>query len=393
LQSVEKDRHDRIVRFKFAGVDELSQPKSADLIAQLTGRSTNLLLLDQDRRIIQRARHTNVPGQQPGDIYRAPGDRSEAPAPARAGKLLEHLRGRQGSLSLSEAADAFFTSQLQQKTLAHQVAAARAALRKKLSRQEKLLHQLEQDLESHANLEEQKRLGDLLLANVSTAKRLGKRVAIIDYFADEAPTIEIELDESVSLPEEAARRFALYARSKRAVSQINTRKDEVIGRLRELELERESLEKDIAAGHPVTTPLPSVPSAGGIRKPGQKIPGARRYLSSDGLEILVGRTARDNDQLTFKIARPNDLWLHAADYGGSHVLVRNSSRKPLPHRTLIEAAQLAAWFSQARKDPKVDVHYTERKFVNKIKGGKPGLVRLQRFKTITVEPKEVGSRQ
>jgi predicted ribosome quality control (RQC) complex YloA/Tae2 family protein len=115
-------------------------------------------------------------------------------------------------------------------------------------------------------------------------------------------------------------------------------------------------------------------------------------LSADGFEILVGRTANDNDHLTFKIARPNDLWLHAGDYGGSHVVVRNATRKEVPQRTLIEAAQLAAYFSQAKKNPKADVHYTERKFVSKIKGAKPGLVRLQRFKNLTVAPKEAGTR-
>jgi len=120
----------------------------------------------------------------------------------------------------------------------------------------------------------------------------------------------------------------------------------------------------------------------------KKIPGTRSYLSSDGFEILVGRTARDNDYLTFKVAKPNDLWLHTGDYSGSHVVVRNATRKDVPHRTLIEAAQLAAQFSRARKDPKVDVHYTQRKFVSKPKGAVPGLVRMMRFKNITVEPKE-----
>ena len=102
----------------------------------------------------------------------------------------------------------------------------------------------------------------------------------------------------------------------------------------------------------------------------------------------MGRTARDNDYLTFKVAKPNDLWLHTGDYSGSHVVVRNATRKDVPHRTLVEAAQLAAQFSQARKDPKVDVHYTQRKFVSKPKGAVPGLVRMMRFKNITVEPKE-----
>jgi len=84
--------------------------------------------------------------------------------------------------------------------------------------------------------------------------------------------------------------------------------------------------------------------------------------------------------------------LHAADYPGSHVVVRNTSRKEIPHRTLIEAAQLAAYFSRAKKDPKVTVHYTQRKFLSKPKGAAPGLVQLLRFKSITVAPAEVAQR-
>jgi predicted ribosome quality control (RQC) complex YloA/Tae2 family protein len=399
LQSLEKDPSDRIVRFEFAGADELGEPKRSRLLAQLTGRSANLLLLDHDHRIIQTARPTDVAGQQIGNTYSAPAGESGPPAASRESKLFGFLRARDPSWSLSQAADDYFTSLLEQKAFANQVAAARAEIRRKLTQQQKLLRQLESDLKTHANAAEQKRLGDLLLANLSTAERRGNRVSLIDYFADGAPQIEIELDESVSLPDEATRRFGLYSRSKRAVSQITSRIDEVRARLSELESEQQSLEQELAANR-LPVPLQSLkslksappPSAAGIRKSTQKIRGTRRYLSSDGIEILVGRTARDNDHLTFKIARPNDLWLHAADYGGSHVVIRHGAKKPVPHRTLIEAAQLAAWFSQAKKDPKVDVHYTERKFVSKIKGAKPGLVRLQRFKNLTVEPKEAGTR-
>ena len=135
--------------------------------------------------------------------------------------------------------------------------------------------------------------------------------------------------------------------------------------------------------------LKTPPSRSGKKQEApQALTGMRRYLSSDGYEVIVGRTARDNDQLTFRVARPNDLWLHAGDYPGSHVIVRNSSRSDIPHRTIIEAAQLAAKFSQARKDSKVDIHYTRRKFLTKPKGSAPGLVRMSNFKTITVEPGE-----
>src|SRR5207253_1091467 len=153
-------------------------------------------------------------------------------------------------------------------------------------------------------------------------------------------------------------------------------------------LEKIIAERDEAALEKFTAKKSAPTARGSNQKTEKKIPGTRSYLSSDGFEILVGRTARDNDHLTFKVAKPNDLWMHTGDYSGSHVVVRNATRKDVPHRTVIEAAQLAAHFSRARKDPKVDVHYTQRKFVSKPKGGAPGLVRMTRFKNITAEPKE-----
>jgi len=169
--------------------------------------------------------------------------------------------------------------------------------------------------------------------------------------------------------------------------------------LAETELRLEQLgaaieSRDLKALTEFVEPRPKAPSRG-IKQSGKQstaLPGMRRYRSSDGYEVVVGRSARDNDQLTFKVARPNDLWLHAGDYPGSHVIVRNAKREEVPHRTIIEAAQLAAKFSQASKDSKVTVHYTPRKFISKPKGAAPGLVRMSSFRSITVEPGEVMER-
>jgi predicted ribosome quality control (RQC) complex YloA/Tae2 family protein len=86
------------------------------------------------------------------------------------------------------------------------------------------------------------------------------------------------------------------------------------------------------------------------------------------------------------VAGSLDSWLHAADYPGSHVIIRNPNRKEIPQLTLLEAAQLAAFYSSGKTQPKAAVHYTQKKFVNKPKGAAPGLVRLASFKTILVEP-------
>lgn len=114
--------------------------------------------------------------------------------------------------------------------------------------------------------------------------------------------------------------------------------------------------------------------------------GARPFVSSDGFEILVGKKAADNDFLTFRIARSLEMWLHAADYPGSHVIICNPQKKEIPDRTLIEAAELAAFYSDARDQPKAAVHYTQRKFVNKPRKASPGLVSLASHRTIMVKP-------
>jgi len=394
VRSVQKDAEDRVVRFAFAGHDELGRAIEHTLVAQLTGRSANLFLLDRLGVIVHRARPTRNPGQQVGETYERPQGQTERQTAKEDSELLKLIRSGRFE-SPSAAADAYFSSLLSQQTFDARAGTARAELRKKISQQKKLLQQLQKDLASHTDAEQQKRLGDLLLANLSTAKRTGNQVVLIDYFADDATSIDLEIDENLTLQEEAARRFALYSRSKRAVKQIGSRIEAVSAEVAQLESQLGTLEEIIARRDDAA--LEALTTAGSVRpastgrskkKEEKKIPGTRRYLSSDGFEILVGRASRDNDHLTFKVAKPNDLWLHAADYGGSHVVVRNSTRKEIPHRTIIEAAQLAAQFSQARKDPKVDVHYTQRKFLSKPKGSAPGLVRLSRFKNITVEPKE-----
>jgi predicted ribosome quality control (RQC) complex YloA/Tae2 family protein len=238
---------------------------------------------------------------------------------------------------------------------------------------------------------------------------------VTDYFAEGAPTIELEIDEHASLPEEAARRFARYTKARRAALETTARLADLNAELAALDERRRQLEGIISARDAAaleafgetaaTRDAKATRAAAGARQGGgagkdarrtkaqvkaaESIAGARRYRSSDGYEILVGRAAKDNDQLTFKVARSHDLWLHAADYPGSHVIVRNPARgADVPHRTIIEAAQLAAHFSHAKRDAKVSVHYTPRKFLSKPKGAAPGLVRMSSFRSLLVEPRE-----
>jgi predicted ribosome quality control (RQC) complex YloA/Tae2 family protein len=388
LLAVHKDEQERIVRLSFRGDEETGETHQHVLVAQLTGRSANLLLLDEEGIVLHTLRSLKGEGQQVGTEY--------APPPTAAQESPIESTLQKGSFaSLSAAADAFYQDLEANRAFDAQAAGARARLRQEIARLKKLRRHLESDLAGHGEPEQHKRLGDLLLANIATAERQGNQVRVTDFYAVGSPIIEIEVDEHTTLQDEAGRFFALYSKAKRAKQQIAVRIKESDEKLEELKRLETVLEEIVVARDDValTKLIQQSAKKKGLAAPkkeqlAEKIPGVRRYLSSDGYEVLVGRGAKDNDHLTFRVARAYDLWLHSADYPGSHVIVRNPKRQEVPHRTLIEAAQLAAKFSQAGSDAKVNVHHTQRKFVSKIKGGAPGLVRLSSFKTITVQPAE-----
>ncbi len=393
LQSLVKDSNERVVRFSFLVEDDLGDSHNKVLVAHLTGRSANLLLLDSEARILQAWRNPRDEGQKIGDTYGPPLPQTKTADARTSSHPSETPIVREGAVTISETADKYY----RELAAAHEFdRVARdlvARLRKEITKRKKLQTNLEKDLSAHGNPDEHKRLGDLLLANIGSATRTGSKVALTDYYAEGAPIIEIEIDENATLPEAANVYFARYTKAKRAVEALGTRLIQLEHELEELDEKRVRLEvavgnRDIAALAEFAGRKTAANPVRKKQKAPEALPGLRRYVSSDGYEVLVGRTARDNDRLTFQVAKPNDLWLHAGDYPGSHVIVRNSSRKDIPHRTIIEAAQLAAKFSQASKDSKVNIHYTRRKFLTKPKSSAPGLVRLSNFKTITVEPGE-----
>lgn len=401
LLSVTKDGSERIVRFSFVVEDEVGETKNPTIIAQLTGRSANLFLLDGKQRITFALRPPQGQGQQIGEEYQPP----ESPGQKlnREGGIRRSIQAREedriekGSFpSLSAAADDYYSRLALEQHFSSRVKSLKDHLRREIAQRTKLRTNLKQDLAAHGNAEQHKRMGDLLLANIATARREGNNVSLSDYYSEGLPVIEIELDEHTSLQGEAARYFARYTRAKRAEEEIAERLiplDKEIGKLQKKQAQLET----IITSHDETALSIFEETKKGVSKKSdkqtrskkaEKLPGVRRYLSSDGYEVLVGRAAQTNDNLTFRVARPHDLWLHAADYPGSHVIIRNQTRSEVPHRTIIEAAQLAAKFSQAGKDAKVTIHYTARKFLSKPKGAAPGLVRMSSYRTIIVQPGE-----
>jgi predicted ribosome quality control (RQC) complex YloA/Tae2 family protein len=216
---------------------------------------------------------------------------------------------------------------------------------------------------------------------------------VTDYFGEQPKDVEVPLDSTISLRENIDRMFKRHQKAGRGKGIVAQQLAEIRNKRSALEENTKRLQaiKDWDTWLAIASKLPKVgdahPAAGG-RSVSDVETRKFRTINVDEREIIVGRTARENDELTFDVAAPEDFWFHVADYSGSHVIVRNPRKdKDLEESVLIKAAQLAAYFSQARNSSRVEVHYTKRKHVSKPRRAKPGLVRLIEFKSIKVEPK------
>lgn len=299
--------------------------------------------------------------------------------------------------TLSDASDEYYGARARAKEFQDRLNGVRRSLADEIKKRRSIIKAIEADRRRFEDPERLKRFGDLLLANLATARLEGSAARVVDYYDPEQPEIEIELGEGNSLQQAATAYFSRYQKARRALLAIESREREVRQTLDPLEALSAQLEADPTAetASEVTGKADEVlgrksrTQPDPVKKPrrGEKKESGRRFMSTDGYEIIVGRNDNDNDHLTFRVARPQDIWMHAADYPGSHVVVRNPRRETVPHRSIREAASLALFFSRARGEARANVHYTERKFVSKPPKAKPGLVRLSSFKTILVEPR------
>jgi len=264
-------------------------------------------------------------------------------------------------------------------------------VRSRLHRLETRAQALEREIEEAGPEADRLRgLGDLLLARLHTVPR-GADVARVEGW--DGQPVEIELDPALDAAANANRLYEAAKKRSRARSVLPPRVRELRQRAGELRdvLERaesgEATEEEVAAA----LPAPGSPDAGGDDE--DRLP-YRRYRTSGGLEVRVGRGAKGNDDLTFHHSSPNDVWLHARDVGGAHVILRwNDGDANPPARDLAEAAVLAALNSKARTSGTVPVDWTRRKYVRKPRKAPPGLVTPDRVKTVFVEPDEAVERR
>lgn len=273
-----------------------------------------------------------------------------------------------------------------------QLQALKRAIARKLSRHYKRVARVEEDLRRTTGADELRRQGETLKAHLNLVKRGMDTISLPDYSSDDPDNkkLTISLDRTLSAQANVDSLFTRARKKERGIEIARARLDEARLELSDVLALKEASEKNGAEPASLTEEAERL----GIKALEKLTPAKKKkpqvstrvpwlgFRSFDGLEIRVGRTSRDNDVLTFRHAKGNEWWLHAADYPGSHVVVKVSG--DLPEQTLLDAATLAVRYSKANFAGKQPVSYTQRKNVTKFRGAAPGKVMLATHRTILV---------
>lgn len=294
--------------------------------------------------------------------------------------------------SFSELLDVFYEAKERQERvrqrgadLIRTAATARDRLRRKLALQEK-------DYAETQNRDQLRLCGDLITANLYRMERGAGKLVCENYYEENCPQITIQLDPLLSPQQNAAKYYKRYNKAKTAEKYL---REQMEIAARDLEY-LESVLEEIAEAETEQDFIDirnEMKDAGFLRKQGKgkrelkRTQKPREFRTTSGFRVLVGRNNRQNDKLTLKDADHRDLWLHTQKIHGSHVILCTAGAA-VDDDTLVEAAKIAAWYSQARESGNVPVDYTPVKNVKKPAGARPGMVVYPTYQTVNVTPEE-----
>ena len=258
-----------------------------------------------------------------------------------------------------------------------------ARLRRKIAAQE-------QELAESKNRDKWRVYGELITANLYRMERGMSRLTAQNSYDPDCADVDIPLDVRLSPQENAAKYFKKYTKAKTAEKYITAQLEKARVELTYLESVLQEL--TLAESEQDFNDIRAELTDGGyLRAKGRKQPQRpskpREFRSTAGLRILVGRNNRQNDRLTAKDAEKWDIWLHTQRIHGSHVILCTGGAQP-DEQSLLEAASLAAYFSQAQNSTKVPVDFTQVKYVKKPAGARPGMVIYTTYQTMLADPDE-----
>ena len=248
----------------------------------------------------------------------------------------------------------------------------------------------EKELTATYDRERLRQLGDILTANLHRMQKGQTSVSVEDFYDENMQTIQVELSPLLSPQQNAAKYYKDYSRMKTAEKELTKQLE--LGRqeleyLRSVqeELNRAESEAELEEIRQELRQGGYLRAESGKRQMKQAKVQPMRFESTEGYPIYVGRNNRQNEELTFKLARKDDLWLHASKVPGSHVIISCGGTTP-PDDTITQAAQLAAFYAESTGGQNIPVDVTPVKQVKKTPGGKPGMVIYHSHRTVIVNP-------
>ena len=298
--------------------------------------------------------------------------------------------GCECSDSFAALLDMYYTVRDRKDTMRQKSQAVRKTVQNLCTRIQKKLAIQEKELTATFDRERLRQLGDIVTANIHKIVKGQTTVQCEDFYDEEMPLIDIPISPILSPQQNAAKFYKDYTRMKNAEKELTKQMElgeQELSYLRsvleelsraETEAELEEIRRELQEGG-------YIKADPGKRKMKQgKLP-PMRFESTDGYPIYVGRNNRQNDELTFKLARKDDIWCHASKVHGSHVIISCGGTVP-PDDTITQAAQLAAHYAETKGGQNLPVDVTPVKQVKKIQGGKPGMVIYHSYRTVIVNP-------
>lgn len=287
----------------------------------------------------------------------------------------------------------FYSGRLADAKMEERKSRALNAVKKRIKKVKVRIKKQEKDFEGASRAGVLKKRGGLILANLHNIEKGQKSVQLEDYFKNPPETVTVKLKPELSPSENAQDYFNRYKKAQRGQAVIKERlamsRDELES-LREAKSELEQAD----TGEDIDSALRGLEveifqGKGLKRKKKDQKSGPRIYELGNGYVALVGRNSKQNEEIAIRKAKKDDVWLHARQIPGSHVVLRiQKPSNPVPDAVLYKAAQLAAYFSQAKESPKAPVDYTRIKNVRKVKGEKAGKVFYTNEKTLFVKPSD-----
>ncbi|MGN0181572.1 MAG: NFACT family protein [Candidatus Ornithomonoglobus sp.] len=491
--SVEQSGFERIVKISVESYDELGDLTTKQLIVEIMGRYSNIILINSENRIIDAIKHidesvSSVREILPGGLYEAPPEQDKkalidfdmgsmlsfdkpvkadralismiagiSPLTARelvysvfkttdvnaesintnkaaelklavlrlaekvrngdfrpcmitdknTGKIIEFsatdikqyeaLAEVEYYDSMNSLVDSFYYKRDMHDRMRQKSADVIKLLNNHAERTAKKISILERTIKDAQKLDQYRVYGDILTANIYRIEE-GMKELEAENFYEPGSTVRIALDPSLSPAKNAQRWYKKYNKSKTALT-------EAAKQLEAARTDLEYIESTLAMAENAETVEDITAIRNELAEQGyiqRKTNGGKKkkaaaskpmhFVSSDGFDIYVGRNNTQNDYLTLRYANNADWWFHTKDIHGSHTVIKLGLDKEVPKRTILEAAQLAAYYSKARESAQVPVDYTVIKNVHKPNGAKPGMVIYDSYNTVYVKPSLIGDK-